>query len=312
MAGRFAKSISLTVSTALSFITGDIQVFQACRRLVELSLNETKVHGDIQAFHSNEEIVHLDLANTKARPLRIPIPSNVLPPWNVCRCCLVVCENRLRGLFEGAVLSDYQQFGCPCPSACQRFVKVWDKKKVHVPQPLRSHLMIFGTNWWTKSCATGAGVCSSNVSRYQQRFCCNWQVSGDIKILETALELAYIDLSGTKVQGPQMLATNFSCLIFAANELLVTAIWMFVLYCLGILKLLVHLASHAHRSQRNKQHPVPFFFKANRRDQNSKHVPSTTLTQFLSDSCCALMANSYHRELPLGLLDPLSNTRRIE
>ena len=226
MAGRFAKSISLTVSTALSFITGDIQVFQACGRLVELSLNETKVHGDIQAFHSNEEIVHLDLANTKARPLRIPIPSNVLPPWNVCRCCLVVCENRLRGLFEGAVLSDYQQFGCPCPSACQRFVKVWDKKKVHVPQPLRSHPMIFGTNWWTKSCATGAGVCSSNVSRYQQRFCCNWQVSGDIKILETALELAYIDLSGTRVQGRQMLATNFSCLIFAANELLVTAIWM--------------------------------------------------------------------------------------
>ena len=92
-------------------------------------------------------------------------------------------------------------------------------------------------------------------------FCCNWQVSGDIKSLETALELAYIDLSGTKVQGPQMLATNFSCLIFAANELLVTAIWMFVLYCLGILKLLFHLASNAHRSQRNKQHPVPFFLK---------------------------------------------------
>ena len=90
--------------------------------------------------------------------------------------------------------------------------------------------------------------------------CFVWgQVSGDIKVLETALQLAYIDLSGTEVQGPQMLSTNFSCVIFVANELLVTAILMFVLYRLGILKLLVHLVSHAHRSQRNKQHRVPFF-----------------------------------------------------
>lgn len=137
------------------------------------------------------------------------------------------------------------------------------QKKVLVIQPLRSHLMISGTNWWTKSCTTGAWFRSSKLSRCQQlwSFCCNWQVSGDIKFLETALKLAYIDLSGTEVQGAlrtwQMLSTISSCLILARHEILVTAIWTFVptwvswnYFCLfGLIR--------TDRSQRNKELPVP-------------------------------------------------------
>ena len=64
MAGRFAKSISLTVSTALSFITGDIQVFQACVQLVELNLDKTYVQGDIQAFQATRKLASLKLHGT--------------------------------------------------------------------------------------------------------------------------------------------------------------------------------------------------------------------------------------------------------
>ena len=100
------------------------------------------------------------------------------PPWNVCGSCLFVCENRLRGLFEGGVLSDYQQFGCPCSSACQQLVNSLSRfgTTKGTCNPSRWGLTLWyleridGQNM-TKCWATGAGFRSSNVSRYQQLFC---------------------------------------------------------------------------------------------------------------------------------------------